>query len=140
MSEDNVTKRQPTVAPEKKTIEIDYQERFVMDESNLSHVLSELKQLFRQKCNGWAALALIYGSDKVTEKVNSSAGTISVICGLFLTATIPLIINPGDQIGSLDNEDYRKFLYLVFMCMSVIFHISSILNSSLLVFFSFFHF
>ena len=112
--------------------EFDGEDRFVMNESNLSLVLSDLKKLFRQKCNGWAALALIYGSDKVTEKLNSSAGTISIVCGLFLSATIPLIINPG-QVGSLDNDDYRKYLYLLFMCGSVVFHVSSIFNSCLLV-------
>jgi len=112
--------------------EFDGEDRFVMNESNLSLVLSDLKKLFRQKCNGWAALALIYGSDKVTDKLNSSAGTISIVCGLFLSATIPLIINPG-QVGSLDNDDYRKYLYLLFMCGSVVFHVSSIFNSCLLV-------
>jgi len=112
--------------------EFDGEDRFVMNESNLSLVLSDLKKLFRQKCNGWAALALIYGSDKVTDKLNSSAGTISIVCGLFLSATIPLIISPG-QVGSLDNDDYRKYLYLLFMCGSVVFHVSSIFNSCLLV-------
>ena len=115
-----------------QNIEFDDQDGFVINESNLSLVLSDLKQLFRQKCNGWAALALIYGSDKVTDKLNSSAGTISIVCGLFLSATIPLIISPG-QVGSLDNDDYRKYLYLLFMCGSVVFHVSSIFNSCLLV-------
>jgi len=129
-------KKRKAGVPERKTIfEFDDQDRFIVHESNLGEVLKDLKSVFRQRCNGWAALALIYGSDKVTEKLNSSAGTISIVCGLFLSATVPLVINPGDSIGTLDNTDFRKYLYLLFMCISIIFHVSSIFNSCLLVFF-----
>jgi len=122
MSVEMSPKKRKAGVPERKTIfEFDDQDRFIVHESNLGEVLKDLKSVFRQRCNGWAALALIYGSDKVTEKLNSSAGTISIVCGLFLSATVPLVINPGDSIGTLDNTDFRKYLYLLFMCISIIF-------------------
>ena len=123
-------------SPEQKSMfEGPENERFMMLESNLSQVLKELREAFKKRSNGWAALALIYGSDKVTEKLNSSSGTISLVSGLFLSATIPLVLNPAGPISDLDNSDYRKYYYLIFMSISILFHISSIFNSCLMVFF-----
>ena len=103
-------------------------------DSNMKDVIQNMKSMFRKRCNGWAALAIIYGSDKITEKINSSTGTISLICGLFLSASIPLVLNPPNAIADLHDNDYKKYCYLLFMGISVIFHSSSIFNTFLLVF------
>lgn len=60
------------------------------------------------KVNGWAALAIIHGPEEVTERLKGNIDTLSVISGLLLSASIPLMVQPPDVIAEKDNITFIK--------------------------------
>lgn len=108
-------------------------EKLVPYDKNLIPLLIEMKSLFKNNCNGWVALAIWKGVDVVSEKMTNSIATISIICGLFLSASLPLLLNPASNIIELDNFNFNKIGYLLSMSISMICHFCSLLTACLLV-------
>ena len=93
--------------------------------------------MFSTRFNGWAALAVINGVDVVSNQISNSLSTISVICGLLLSTSVPLLFSPASNVVDLEHNNTDKICYLVFVGISVISHFCSLLSGCLLVFFFF---
>lgn len=77
--------------------------------------------------NGWAALAVIYGPEKIVTSLNTNIATIQIVCGLLLSFTYPLLVEPPDSIGSLSKNSNTLIAYGVLMSFSNIFFLLTII-------------
>ncbi|KAJ3392268.1 hypothetical protein HDU84_004533 [Entophlyctis sp. JEL0112] len=82
---------------------------------------------------GWVLLALIRGVDNVCDKLGSSLNTISIICGLLLSASIPLLLSPPTHIQNISPDSFQSAGYLFFVTAAIILHFTVIIFNSLIV-------
>lgn len=81
--------------------------------------------------NGWATIALINGIDNVCERIAKNLDTISLVCGLLLSASLQMIISPPDALSELDDDSFAKLLYVTLMGLEITMHFTCIIMASL---------
>jgi len=65
--------------------------------------------------NGWAALAVVHGPEKVVTELNTNLATIQIVCGLLLSFTFPIMVSPPDSIANLEQYDPSVIAFGLFM-------------------------
>jgi hypothetical protein len=68
--------------------------------------------------NGWAALAVIHGPEKVVSELNTNLATIQIVCGLLLSFTFSLLVSPTDSISELPRDSAAVVSYGAIMSLS----------------------
>ena len=78
--------------------------------------------LLKSRPNGWISIALVQGIDTTVNQLVGNINTISIICGLLITVSVPLLTNPTTEV--LKN---RKLLvaYFSFTSFAIISHFSA---------------
>ncbi|KAJ3254138.1 hypothetical protein HDU77_004188 [Chytriomyces hyalinus] len=82
---------------------------------------------------GWFLLALVRGVDEVCSKLGDSLNTISIICGLLLSASVPLLLSPPAHVQALSSTDAQSVGYLATITAAIILHFVVIIFNSLIV-------